>query len=369
MNSSVGIIRCTTYDENDVKKAIETITKPFNEKNKQKIKGKKVAIYFDFPLPNISIVKETINYLEEAGASKIIAGTSIFNKELPQEMKNLLKEENIDFIDFRNDQYEKLAVPLTKEKMPEHFRGYAFISPIQYSREKQIEKMGIKGSRILKHSFLPLSLTNADYIIPIIKMKVSPVSQLGGIVSSMLSLAPTITRNQILVNKLKRKFEKSILEIYSLVKDRILFGIVDGIYADITDNDELNKMNVILFSEDGLALDSVSAVLIGYRSRDIKTNKVGDDMNLGSGLFIHVSLYGDDFLGFRKEIKNKLKFRTRHKSIPYINEQSANLITKKIEQFCPTGAILNTNGKYEIDKSQCASCMFCVQIAPDLFKI
>ena len=369
MNSSVGLLRCNSYDEKDVNETVKAITRPFKEENKDVLKGKSVVIYFDFPAPNAKVVKATIDFLRESGVSKITAGAFLFTKnEEFNELKTVFNEAGIEFIDFSKGQFEKLTTPLIKEKMPEHFRGYALLSPVQYTREKQYDKMGVKGKRMLKYSFLPVALTDSDYIVPILKLKTSPVTGLGGVVSSVFGLIPTITRNRILVSKVNYQMERALLEAYALLKDRILFVLIDGIRADISDDEEINKMNVIIFGEDGLAVDSVSSVLIGYRSRDIKTNKIGDDIMLGNGLFSHVSIYGDDFLEFRKEAKKYLKFKPNVKSFPEIAVQDKNTLMR-IEQFCPTGAIKIENGQYAIDRKSCIRCMFCVQIAPDIFKL
>jgi ferredoxin len=109
-------------------------------------------------------------------------------------------------------------------------------------------------------------------------------------------------------------------------------------------------------------------VLIGYRSRDIKTNKAGDDMGFGAGLFSHVSLYGDDFLHFRKELKNLLKYSKKRSRIPKIKKQDAKNI-EKIEFACPIGAIKKTEQGYMIDKKSCFGCMLCVELLPDIFEI
>jgi uncharacterized protein (DUF362 family) len=238
MVSSIGLIECDSYKEKDVSEAIRMITTPFGDENKGKIKDKSIAIYFDFPAPDVSVMQEVIKYLKKEGASKIIAGTSVFSgREDFSELKELFKETEVEFIDFRYDKYEKLTVPLMKEKTPEHFRGYGLISPVQYTQQKQFEKIGIKGRRLLKYSFLPISLTSADYVVPVLKLKVSPVTGLGGVVESILNIVPTVTRNQILINKLKYQLERSLLEAYALIKERILFAVVDGINADISNNE------------------------------------------------------------------------------------------------------------------------------------
>ncbi len=363
--SSVGILECKSYDPEEVKEAIRVITSPFK---KEKLKGKKIALYFDFPTPNHIFLREVIHYLKSAGVSQITAGASIFSEPLPEEIKNMLDKEDVEFIDFRNDRYEKLTVPLHGEKMPDHFKGYALLSPVQYSRERQLEKMNVKGKRILKYSFIPVTLTEADFIVPVVKLKVSPVTALGGIVASVLSVVPTLTRNEIFVNKLKYQMEQAIVEVYGLIQERMIFGFVDAVEADLTGDKELDKMNAILFSEDGFALDSLSAVLIGYRSREVKTNKIGDDLGFGSGLFSHVSLFGDEFLRFRKEIVKFLKYRNLRGKKPRVLKNDVEKISR-IETFCPTGAIKIENGTYKINRHSCISCMFCVQLLPEVFGV
>jgi len=368
--SSVGIIECKSYNEAEVKEAFRIISTPFAEEKAQNLKDKSVVIYFDFPLPHLTVLKEVIEFLKKSGVKKITAGTSIFAHPLPEEYKNLFAKYGIQFVDFRKDKYVKLTVPLHTEKMPDHFRGFGLLSPVQYSKEKQIEKMGIKGKRTLKNAFIPITIVDSDYVIPVVKLKVSPVSTLGGIVNATLSLVPTMTRNEILVRKLKfGEFENALVEAYALIKDRIAFGVVDAVQGELTGDKEIDRIGAILFSEDGLALDSLSAVLIGYRSRDVKTNKAGDDMGFGSGLFAHVSLYGDEFLRFRKELKNILKYGgKRRKRIPAITNPADKRI-EKIEFSCPIGAIKKTEQGYTIDKKICFGCMLCVELLPEVFTI
>jgi len=366
--STLGIKRCNSYKNQEVSDAFNAAAASFD---KEKIKGKKIAIYFDFPTPNATILKETIHFLKINEASEITVGASIFVDKLPEEIVNLLKEENIQFVDFRKNSYERLDVQRMEEKSVEHFRGFAMLSPIQYSNEQQIAKMGISGKRIIKYAFIPTTLTEADYIVPVIKMKDSPTTKIGGIVASTLTLMPTMTRNQVLLRKLTFQFWKALLEIYSLIKDNVLFGVVDGVDAVISNSEEINKMNVILFSEDPLALDSTTAVLTGHRSREVESNKVGDSMDLGSGLFDHITTYGDTFLTFRKEVKRSLRYpakRSIRKIIPHITSEQNKLIDV-VSNFCPTGAIVKEGKNYTIDKRKCTSCFFCVQLAPDLFKI
>ena len=367
--SMVGIKKCESYSKNIINKAFKEL---FIDFDIEKIKDKRILIFFDFPPPNEEIFNKTIKFLKDNGAKKIFTGTSIFVKSLPESLQKLFKDEKVEFIDFRKENYEKIDVPLRKLPNPKHFRGFAILSPVQYATEKTMEKMETGSVRTLKNIFLPISITDNDYIVAITKMKDSPLVKLGGFVNSMMYLITTKTRAEVLVNAMRNKHYESLLEIFSLIKNKVLFGIVDGVEAYISDNEEINKMNVLLFSEDLLSLDAVTSVLLGFRSSDIETNKLGDMFGIGSGVLNHITLYGDDFVKIRKDTLKFLKYSTifnkRNSPVPGITSEDKAKINKAME-FCPTGAIIKKDTSYLIDKNKCIKCYFCVEIAGDVFKI
>jgi uncharacterized protein (DUF362 family) len=367
--STVGIKKCKNYSDDDIKEPFNELIKGFD---KGKIEGKKIIIFFDFPPPETILLKIVIEFLKENRAKKISVGTSIFVNNLPEPILKLLKKEEIEFIDFRKDNYEKIEVPLRKTLSPEHFRGFAVLSPVQYATEKATEKMEKPSIRTLKNVFLPASFSDNDYIVALTKMKDSPLEKLGGFMHSMTSIITTKTRAEVFVNAMQNKQHESLLEIFSLMRDKVLFGIVDGIKAFISTDEEINKMNVLLFSEDLLSLDAVSSVLIGFRSSEIETNKLGDLFGFGDGAFHHIILYGDDFVEIRKEAIKQLRyvkiFGTRNRPIPQIAQQD-NIKIEKTMELCPTGAITKKDKLYYIDKNKCIKCYFCTEIASEIFNI
>ncbi len=367
--SSVGIKKCESYRIEDVKNAFKEL---FTGLDKDKIKDKKILIFFDYPFPNYVILDYVINFLKEEGASKISVGTSLFIEPIPHELMNTFSENNVEFTDFRQSQYERLDVPYRKNKRPEHFRGFAVMSPVQYAEEKSLEKIEQTNVRTMKNVLLPVSLTDSDFVVPIIKMKDSPIFKIGGFVNSMLYLVPTITRGEIFVNMLEAKHIESVLEIFNIFSERTLFGIVDGIEGDLSQKEELNRMQVLLFSTDLLSLDSLTSVLIGFRSSEIETNKVGDVFGFGKGLLQNIELYGDNFEKVRKDIVKNLKYANeigkRRSNIPHIAKTDPTKI-KKAMDFCSTGAIEEKDGEFSINKDKCIKCNFCVQIAHEIFKL
>jgi ferredoxin-like protein FixX len=361
--SLVGIKKCSTYGENEIAESLNDLLVGFD---KEKIRNKKILIFFDFPLPDISIVKGAVGVLRECGADSITAGTTLFSEELPKDYKGFFSSEKIEFIDFKHNNYEQIDIPYRKDKMPEHFRGFAILSPVQYGQEKAIEKMSSMKIRVLRKIFLPVAFTDADYILPIVKMKDSPVLKIGGFVNSMFSLLPTLTRSEIFLYLLSYKMHDAILEAFSLVKEKVLFGLVDGVKANLSDSEEINDMKVLLLSEDLLSLDAVVSVLVGFRSSEVETNKLGDMYDVGKGVLSNITLFGDDFTEFRKEAVKKLRnysaFERKRETLKIERQDIPTL--EDISIYCPTGAIEKQKEKeFVINKQKCIKCNFCIAIS------
>jgi ferredoxin len=188
----------------------------------------------------------------------------------------------------------------------------------------------------------------------------------------MLYFIPTITRSEVFVNFLKGHDTESVLEIFNIARNKALFGILDGIKTAISYDESVNSMNVLMFSEDLLSLDAMLSVLIGFRSSEVPTNELGNAFDFGNGILKRIDIFGDEFEKLRKEAIKNLRFASslnrRKSSAPYINTVDANSIRIAMN-FCPTGAIIEENGNFSIDKNKCIKCNFCLEIANEIFKI
>ncbi|BAL80993.1 DUF362 domain-containing protein [Caldisericum exile] len=359
--STVRIVEEVQYNKESLrKKLIEVL----DWVNFDEIKDKNILVFFDFPTPDNLVIYELKNFLKEKGVAKVEFGTSILTHKQRELISNLL-ENGITVHDFRNEPYEEFAVDL-KSKKNEHYFGYKMLSPAQYQAEKAFENSDIFKVRTLKKVYIPEAIANSDYIIPIIKIKDSPVGKIGGFINSLLYIVPTNIRSEILLKNLSMKFADSLLDVYGVIKKSVLFGLVDAVNGDLTHTEEDN-FGLLLSSNDLLALDSVISVLVGFRSSDIESNKLGSVYDLGHGLLKEIVIDGADFLKLRKELTKKLKFSKffGKKVTPSILEQTKELDT--ISLFCPTGAIIKEDSQYKIDKSKCINCNFCVELSPEIF--
>ena len=359
--STVRIVEQKDYELDTLK---EKLLEVLDWENFDEIKDKKILVFFDNTLPNINLLKALNNILIEKGAKTVEFGTSII---LPNqnELWPLFEAQGLKFHDFRNEPYEEFEVDL-KAKKTQHFLGYQILSPGQYQMEKSFEKSDAFKVRTLKKVFIPETFAESDYIVPVVKLKDSPVSKIGGFLNSLLYLVPTNLRSEIFLKILSAKFGDALLDVYGVIKNSILFGVVDAVEGELTNSEE-DKFGLLMSSKDLLALDSVISVLVGFRSSDIETNKLGSIYDLGHGLLKEVVIDGTDFLKLRKELVRKMNFSKfyERKSFPTIKGQDREF--DYIGLYCPTGAIEKLNSKYSINKSKCIKCNFCVELAPKLF--
>ncbi len=367
--SRVGLRKCETYSKTENRLALLELLQGFD---KEKLKDASVLVIFDFPSPDISLLEVLFQFLKEAGTRKISIGTTLFAEKLPENLEKLIKTEGIEFVDFKDKPYEKMDMPFRKEKMKEHYRGFAILSPGQYAQEKAMDKMDAMKTRVLKNAYIPVSIMDSDYILPVIKMKDSPINKIGGFANLMLKVVPTLTRTEMMLKLIEGKFYESIIETLGLIKDKVVFGLIDGVDAEISNNRELNKMNVLLFSEDLLSLDAVMSVLMGFNSAEIDTNRIGDLYGVGNGILSHITLFGDNFLDFKKDYVKKLRYSNafgRRKQVPTI-ESKDDAAIEAISFYCPTGAIEQSkDSSFSIDKQKCIFCNFCIEISDNRIKL
>lgn len=361
--SKVGIKRSESYD---IDKNLKELTELSEAFDLDRVKDRDLLLVFDFPPPDASLLTALIRLFKDKQAATITAGTTLFGSKPPLEISSAFHRENVNLVDFRFAQYEKMDIPFRKERFKERYRGYSILSPGQYAQEKAVDKMEAIKTRAIKNAYLPVSFADADFLIPVVKMKDSPVSKIGGFANLLLKVVPTITRTEILMHLLDRKFPDALIDVLSIVKEKVIFGLVDGVEAIVSDDIDVNKMNVLLASDDLLSLDAVFSVLLGFNSSEIDTNRIGDIYGVGAGLLSGVTMYGDDFMQLQKDVKKKLRYSmafSRKRLFPRIVVQESSKLDE-LSQFCPTGAIQEVKpSNYAIAKEKCINCNFCVEIS------
>jgi ferredoxin len=140
-----------------------------------------------------------------------------------------------------------------------------------------------------------------------------------------------------------------LVDINTLIRPRLY--IMDGITA-MEGNGPLGgrprAMNVLLFSTDPVALDSIACKLIGLDPEFVPTSKPGEKSGLGTYHYEQIEVAGDDlesFIASDFDVKKKAPVRA----------SSGKLNTFVKNQITPRPII---------DRVKCIRCGTCIEMCP-----
>lgn len=333
----VAIVRCKSYEQPEVDKAIKKILKLLDfDKSKYK---------------NILIKPNVVGYFKE-NLDAIITNPSI--------VKALLKE-------FRNAKVGESSFTDTENNLRKV--GYWKLKPIVLE-EKKLVKIKDEKAKILKHFYLPQPIKKADLIVNVPKLKTHTLVKITGAIKNLYGCIPGGVKQLYHRNaKGEEKFSNLLVDIYQNIKPRL--NIMDGVIAmegEGPSSGKPKKVGLLLASKSAIALDIACAKLMGYKAKNIFVINEAVKRKLGS--------YNIEVIGDLKEIPN-LKFekpsrfkRAMAKAVLLdmtkeeiiVNENKCvkcGLCARK----CPMKAI-SLKPFPEINKKKCIRCFCCIEICP-----
>ena len=240
-------------------------------------------------------------------------------------------------------------------------------------------------------------VVEADAIINLCKMKTHALERITGAVKNLYGLVCGMRKAAGHVKYANASiFARALADIHRCVKPRI--HIMDGIVAMEGNGPSSGtpiSMNVMLFSADPVALDTVFCYLVDLKPELVPTNAQGYDMGIGTYLADEIELVladaegGESKVISRKELFEMLgnagydvlreksgksflsrysRFMTKFARRPVIDEK---LCVKcgVCVGHCPVpgGAVTFKNGKGEIpvyDYKKCIRCYCCQEMCP-----
>ena len=234
---------------------------------------------------------------------------------------------------------------------------------------------------------LAKAVLEADGIINICKMKTHALTGITGAIKNCFGCVPGFLKEEY---HLKMKdinlFCSLLVDIVSHVKPRL--HIMDGVAAmegNGPRSGNTKMMNVLLFSTDPVALDSVFCQLINFNPHNVPYLKIGQDSGLGTCTPENISIEGDELKTFispdfkinRRPIRKltlaqKLPGFIRNLIIsrPIIDYRLCSNCGSCIRQCpVPDNAVNWKPGKKEdmprYDYSRCIRCYCCQEVCPE----
>jgi uncharacterized protein (DUF362 family)/NAD-dependent dihydropyrimidine dehydrogenase PreA subunit len=266
------------------------------------------------------------------------------------------------------------------------------------NQEKQVdevyERSGVKrvceeeGVELVKfekrrwRNEFPLTtwLDVCDYFVSIPKFKTHDLTILTGAVKNLFGLVVGTYKAELHKKYFAvEDFAKILVDIYEEAKPHLI--IIDGIVAMEDDGPatagKLRNTGLILAGSDGVALDSILALIMGLEPLDILTTKEAAKRGLG---VTDINLM--DILGDRLEDVIEEPFRLPATSMIRKIPRPIIEIAKNLIRFypavkhnnctrcgiciaaCPNKAISMNSNRIVIDYSKCISCFCCQESCP-----
>ena len=333
MTTKVSLVKCSNYDTTAVDQAVRKAVHLLGGIKHFVRPGMKILLK-----PNLlsartpdrhvtthpEVVRAVIRLVKEAGGAPVIGdspGGAVRGVErvwVETGMKKLAEEENVELVSFETSG----------------------------STEKPIDHPLIKSVTVSK---VPLE---ADGIINLPKLKTHGIVIFTAGVKNFYGCVPGLRKGEY--HKLAPypdDFGHLLAEIYKIVKDKVLFSLVDGITAmegDGPSSGDLRQLNLIAASSDTAALDSALITLLGFKPSRIGTVKYLSLSGAGKLDPRNIETVGDPAGSFETS------------GFKFPSNWHVSLIPK---------ALIKILGKFiwmkpEIMPEICVNCMLCVNSCP-----
>lgn len=368
MKTKVAVIKCNSYDQAEVDRAIKTalnllgglgaIVKP---KNRVLLKP-----YLSSFFPpgkggstHPSVVRGMVKLIKQTKAIPVIGdgnegGPEVTVRAIAKSgMRRVAREERIETRVFE----------------------YAGFSPVAIPEGKQIKQVCLANS-----------LRETDVIISLAKLKTHGFTMLSGAVRNLFRCISNHDRMKIHGSFVSVKpISQAIVDLYSLVRPQL--AVIDGIIAiegNGPNEGTPRNLNVIIASYDSVAADAVAAEICGFKPDEVLTTRLADEQGLGCGKLSSIEILGSSIEEVRCpdfkrpdryiKIRNQLGFlflkaafkmglKRIYYNRPEINKAKCDQCGLCIEH-CPVGAI--TMRKYpEIKRGKCIECFTCQEFCPE----
>jgi ferredoxin len=201
-----------------------------------------------------------------------------------------------------------------------------------------------------KKFFIAKAITDTDAVISLPKLKTHAFEKFTGSVKNQFGCIPGVRKGEYHI-KLPdaNHFAQMLVDLNNFVKP-VLY-VMDGIFAmegNGPRGGKPRKMNILLFSDDPIALDATVCRLIDLNPEYVPTVTLGRASGAGTYLEDEIELAGDDFNIFRQ---NNFDI-DRSPLKPYKAKGFMSFLNNR---FVPKPFII---------KEKCVACGVCISMCP-----
>lgn len=234
------------------------------------------------------------------------------------------------------------------------------------------KKVTISNAKILREAIISPVALDADAVFSVSKLKAHELTLVTGAVKNMFGTIPGRVKSNM--HKLARTvpdFCDLLIDLYSKVTpDFCLMDGIESIEGSAGMGGRTRKLGVVLAAENGFALDTVAAKIIGYRTGELPLNRAARLRGITGTRMSEIEVVGESISAVRNTRFRKPSFISRlsmsryelnpvvwPKQLPVVNESKC-VKCGICAEVCPVGAVVMK--VYPVfDHNKCMQCFCC----------
>jgi uncharacterized protein (DUF362 family)/Pyruvate/2-oxoacid:ferredoxin oxidoreductase delta subunit len=248
--------------------------------------------------------------------------------------------------------------------------------PLVSFEEKGVE---LRKSQTGKTYYLARPVLEADVIISLGKLKTHTLTLMTGAIKNMFGVIPGFRKGQYHKEAPRPEmFAEVIVDIFSVVKPRItLIDAVVGMEGDGPSSGDPKYLGFLLASEDAVALDTVAAIILGFKDGEIDSTRIAAKRGLGVADFSQIEIAGESIENV-KPASFSLPSNRLLKLVPkFLVDLLGPLVWVRPNIYdgtctncnicvlnCPLKTISAGKQRPVFDYSNCVNCMCCQELCP-----
>lgn len=238
----------------------------------------------------------------------------------------------------------------------------------------------VPNGKILKEVHVAKPVMDADIVISLPKLKTHALTLYTGAIKNMYGTIPGGRKSKIhgITGSSAEQFSEALIDIFSVVPGHL--AVMDGIVGMEGLGPKMGrpkKSNVILASQDFVALDAVASTLIGFNPHDIPMLRIAQERGLGPIDLANIEIVRNTIEIVKTEYIKPVRI---HKGLMFLPAFIRNIFVETprlpfsienrcsqcmtCQENCPVDAIKVTKVPV-FDYEKCIHCYCCHEICPE----
>ena len=364
MQYEVSIVRCGSYDEAEVRKAIEESLAPLGGMGSTVKKGDRVLIKLNLLVSrppeaavttHPALAKAVVSMVKELGAIPVM-GDSPGGRSTITSYKALLRETGI----------QKVADETGCEIV-------SFDDAIEINAE---------GARTYKRLKIAKAVADADVVISLPRLKTHSLTYMTGAVKMLYGYLPGMLKAEYHLHTARDAgtFAELLLDLQEARKpDMSIMDAIVGMEGAGPQHGSPRKIGLVMASRSCTALDYVAATIIGFDPMSIPTIKKAYERHMGPASLKDIQVYGESVEKLIIKDFKKPPTMPLNRIPPFILSGLSRFVSDRpridpekcrmcgsCARDCPPKAIRLARGRVPtIDYGRCIHCYCCQELCPE----